>query len=74
MCVAYPLKVTEVRGNRAAGEAGGLKFEFACDFCPGLKPGDYALVHAGCAIEIISPEEAEKTLVLFRELREILDE
>ncbi|MBO4547717.1 MAG: HypC/HybG/HupF family hydrogenase formation chaperone [Abditibacteriota bacterium] len=74
MCVAYPLKVVKIKGKKGVGEAGGLRFEFACDFCPELRPGDFVLVHAGCAIERIDPEDAEKTLLLYRELREALDD
>ncbi|MBP5273617.1 MAG: HypC/HybG/HupF family hydrogenase formation chaperone [Abditibacteriota bacterium] len=74
MCVAYPLKVTEVNGRSAVGEAGGLKVGFDCGLCPGVKPGDYVLVHAGCAIEILDPGEARETLLLFDELKEALED
>jgi hydrogenase expression/formation protein HypC len=32
------------------------------------QPGDYILVHAGFAIQVLSEEEAQKTLELFREM------
>ena len=33
-----------------------------------VKTGDYVLVHAGFAIEILDENEAQKTLELFREI------
>jgi hydrogenase expression/formation protein HypC len=33
-----------------------------------VKVGDWVILHAGFAIERLSPEEAEKTLALFREI------
>jgi hydrogenase expression/formation protein HypC len=34
------------------------------------KVGDYVIVHAGYAIQVLDREEAEKTLEIFRELLE----
>jgi hydrogenase expression/formation protein HypC len=39
-------------------------------YVPDAKPGDYVIVHAGFALNVLSPDEAEETLKLFRELDE----
>jgi hydrogenase expression/formation protein HypC len=35
------------------------------------KIGDFVLVHAGCALEIMTQDKAEELIDLFRELEEI---
>ena len=36
-----------------------------------VKPGDDVLVHAGCILQVLSPEEGTEMRELFRELEEI---
>ena len=54
MCLAVPLKIVSVEGNQAVGEAAGLTQKLRVDFLPGIRPGDYVMVHAGFAIEQLS--------------------
>ncbi|WP_075876504.1 HypC/HybG/HupF family hydrogenase formation chaperone [Merdibacter massiliensis] len=68
MCLAIPLKITEIHEKTAVGEAGGLSQSFRIDFLPNAKIGDHVMVHAGFAIEIIDPIEAEKTQQLYEEI------
>ena len=35
------------------------------------KPGQYVLVHAGCAIEVMEKEKAEELLDIFADLEEL---
>ena len=58
MCLAVPLKIVSVEGNQAVGEAAGLTQKLRVDFLPGIRPGDYVMVHAGFAIEQLSEQEA----------------
>lgn len=67
VCVALPLKVNEVDGNWAIVEVSGGKIRVRSDLVS-VKPGDYVLVHAGFIIEKLEPEEARKTLDMFREI------
>ena len=68
MCLAIPMKVVEVRGNKALVGQGGVSREVRIDFLEGVKPGDFLLIHAGIAIERVRPEEAEETLRLIRKI------
>lgn len=67
MCVAIPGKVLSVEGSSA-------KVDFNGSIVPvniGLtdaKEGDYVLVHAGCAIEVMQKTQAEELLEIFLEL------
>lgn len=67
MCVAVPLKVARVEGEWAFLSAGSGEIKARTDLVP-VREGDYALLHAGFIIEKIDPEEAEKTLRLFKEI------
>lgn len=67
MCLAVPLKITEINGKVAVGEAGGLSQKVRVDFIPNLKMGDYVMVHAGFAIQKMTEEEAKENLACIQE-------
>jgi hydrogenase expression/formation protein HypC len=69
MCLAIPMKIISVEGDTASVSLDGLEQNIDVRFLENPRPGDYVIVHAGFAIERLDPEEAQKTLDLFRELR-----
>ena len=68
MCLAVPLKLIEVNGKDAVGEAMGLKRKLRVDFIEEPKIGDYVIVHAGFAIEGLPDEQALEDLETWEEL------
>ncbi len=68
MCLAGPMKVLDVAGARGVVELGGVRKEVSLDLLEDVVAGDYVIVHAGFAIEKLKPDEAQKTLDLFKEL------
>ena len=62
MCLAVPLKLIEINGFDAVGEALGMRRAVRVDFIPDPKPGDYVMVHAGFAIERLTETQAEADL------------
>lgn len=70
MCLAIPSKVVEINDLKAVVEVSNIKREVFLHLVPGVKVGQYVLVHAGCAIETIDEEEALKTLEILKELDE----
>ncbi|MFH1038356.1 MAG: HypC/HybG/HupF family hydrogenase formation chaperone [PVC group bacterium] len=68
MCLAVPMKIVSVEGETALVSLDGLQNKIDVRFLKDPAPGDYVIVHAGFAIETLDPEEAKKTLDLFREL------
>lgn len=70
MCIAMPGKVTEINGNRAKVDFSG-NIVTANVMMVDAKVGDYVLVHAGCAIEVLSESRAEELLSIFSELEEL---
>ena len=75
MCLAVPGVVLEIEGDDPAFRRGSVDFsgvrrEVSLAFTPEARRGDYVLVHAGFALTVIDPEEAELTLAELRRLGE----
>ncbi|MEA1939774.1 MAG: HypC/HybG/HupF family hydrogenase formation chaperone [Candidatus Caldatribacteriota bacterium] len=59
MCLAIPGKIKKIfKDNTAEIEIGGIIKEINLDLIPKVKLGDYVLLHAGFAIEIIDQKAA----------------
>jgi hydrogenase expression/formation protein HypC len=74
MCLAIPAKVVEITSEegirrKAKADFGGVSREIDITLVD-AKVGDYVIVHAGFAIEILDEQEAEETLALWKELLE----
>ena len=72
MCLAVPLKLVEINGRSAIGEAMGVTREIRVDFIRDPKPGEYVIVHAGFAIERLSQQQAELDLAAWAEVEDVL--
>ena len=70
LCLAIPAQISEIRETMATVDLGGVRREVSVVMVPEAKPGDYVLVHAGYAIQLVDQEEALVTLELFREIAE----
>ena len=68
MCLAIPLKLIEINGKKAVGEAMGRKRELRVDFIKEPKIGDYVIVHAGFAIERLPETQALEDLEAWEEV------
>ena len=68
MCLAVPLKLVSVSGADAVGEVGGIQREVSIMMTPDVKVGDYVIVHAGFAIQVLDQQEAEENLELLRQI------
>ena len=69
MCLAVPMKVIEVNDNTARVEVGGTQRTIGLDIIdPKPKIGEYVIVHAGFAINVIDEEEAQLILNDFRQM------
>ena len=74
MCLAIPMKVTEVTEDGIARCRVGEGETFVTASVALLEepplPGEYVIVHAGFALKKLEPADAEKTLKLLREMAE----
>ena len=62
MCLAKPLKISSINVNTGTVEIPGGSLTIGLDLVPDAKPGDYVLVHAGMAIELLEDSDAESIL------------
>ena len=75
MCLAVPMKIIELKdGGMAAVTVMGTIRDVALDLTPQAQVGDYVLVHAGFAIEIVDQQYAEETLELIQDMADMLDD
>lgn len=78
MCLAVPMKVTEVTDDGLAKCRIGESETFVTASVALLEappqPGDYLIVHAGFALRKLEPEDAEETLRLLREMIACVEE
>ena len=72
MCLAIPLRLIEINGSAAVGEAMGMRREIRVDFIENPQIGDYVIVHAGFAIERLPEGQALDDLKAWGELRDAL--
>jgi len=68
MCLAFPGKVLEIKDNLATIEHSGIKREASLMLLPDAKVGDYVLVHAGFAMQIVDEEEVKLRDALVAEM------
>ena len=64
MCLGIPMKVKKINKEFAEVESGRLIRNINIQMLTHVKVGDYVIVHAGFAIEIVNPKRAKETLKL----------
>ena len=75
MCLASPAKIVELEDdNLAKVDILGVSRTVSVDLTPQAQVGDYVLVHAGFAIEVVDPQYAQETIDLVKEFPELADE
>jgi hydrogenase expression/formation protein HypC len=70
MCLGVPAKVLKIDGEWAWVDVSRVHLKINIALVEDMKPGDYVIVHAGFAIQKLSPEEGESTLELFKQIAE----
>jgi hydrogenase expression/formation protein HypC len=73
MCLAIPVRIIELDGDRAIVDAMGNRWKAKTTLLPEAKIGDLVLMHAGFAISMVNEEEAKKTWQLIAEISEFQD-
>ncbi len=71
MCLAIPAKITDIANGVATCRVGESDTSLQCNLMlldGEAKIDDYLIVHAGFALRILDPLEAEQTLGLLREM------
>jgi len=72
MCLAIPGKIIEIYERdgtlMSKVDFGGVQQEVCLATTPEAQVGQYVIVHAGFALNVLSAEEAQETLRLLNEL------
>jgi hydrogenase expression/formation protein HypC len=75
MCLAVPGKIIEIKDSpglkMARVDFGGVLRDACIEALPEAKIGDYVIVHAGFALNILSQQEAIETLKALEQLEQV---
>lgn len=75
MCLAVPMQIMEIKdGGMARVAVMGAERDVAIDLTPQAQVGDYVLVHAGFAIEVVDEQYAAETLELIQTMADMVDD
>lgn len=74
MCLAVPGLVESIDEDYAEVDFGGVRKRVCITLLPGLKTGEYVIVHTGYAIERLDTEEAEKRIALWEEMAQMSED
>ena len=67
MCLAVPGKILSIEGKDADVDFGGITRKVNVSLVK-ADVGEYVIIHAGFAIQVVDREEAEETLKLWEEI------
>lgn len=74
MCLAIPMKISQMEDNNLATvDVLGVTRQISLDLTPQAQVGDYVLVHAGFAIEVVDEQYAQETLDLIKQFPELAE-
>lgn len=78
MCLGVPGRILEIytaNGLRMGKiDFGGVTREACLEYVPEAKPGDYAIIHVGFALNLLSEAEAQETLEMLKQISAMGDE
>lgn len=67
MCLAVPAEVTEIDGETAMVDLGGIRKRVSLMLVDDVAVGDFVIVHVGFALTKLDRDEANETLALLRQ-------
>jgi hydrogenase expression/formation protein HypC len=77
MCLGIPGQIKSIyedHGTKMAKvDFGGVSREVCIEVIPEAKPGDWTIVHAGFALNLLSEEAAQETLDILQQMAEFAD-
>lgn len=75
MCLGIPGKIIEIYTSgtlkMAKIDFGGVTREACIETIPEAKVGDYTIIHAGMALNLLNEDEANETLNMLRKMDEL---
>jgi len=78
MCLGIPAQIKSIYDDHGTKMAqvdfGGVSREVCIEVIPNAKPGDWTIIHAGFALNLLSEEEAQETLDILQQMAELADQ
>lgn len=78
MCLGIPGKILSIYEEQSTKMAkidfGGVTREVCVEVIPEAKPGDWTIVHAGFALNLLDEDEALETLAILQEMADLAEE
>jgi hydrogenase expression/formation protein HypC len=69
MCLAIPARIVAIEDNRMASvDIMGVTRKISLDLVPDATEGDFVLVHAGFALQVVDEEYANETLEILKSI------
>ena len=74
MCLGIPMRVVEIIStDKARVETGKVTIDVSTQLVEEIKIGDYVIVHAGFALQVMDMKAAEETLDLLDQMAQCGD-
>lgn len=70
MCLAVPAEIRSIEGHFATVDYGGVTRKANISLVD-AKVGEYVIVHAGYAIQVLDKDEAMETLEIFKKMLDL---
>jgi len=70
MCLSVPVKILEIKNNKAIVDSGSIHNELDVSLVPDIKEGDYCLISNGFVVKRISSREAQEIFNILKLKRE----
>lgn len=68
LCLAFPGKIVSIENSLAKVEISGVTRDVSLMLLPDAKIGDYVLVHAGFAMQIVERQDVDEMIALRAEM------
>lgn len=68
MCLAIPAQIEKIEADKGTASLAGNRIDVILTLVPDVKVGDWVLVHAGCAITVLDPQEAKETFDILKQI------
>lgn len=70
MCLSIPVKILEIKNNKAVVDSGSKNKELDIGLVSEIKKGDYCLISNGFVVKKISQQEAEEIFKIIKPKKE----
>ncbi len=75
MCLAIPARVVSMKDGRMASvDIMGVTRKVSLDLVPEATEGDFVLVHAGFALQVVDEEYANETIELLKSIPDFAED